>query len=143
MSNERTVILIDGDVLNYEAGFSSQYPVEWDEDLWTLHGDMGRAKDYIHERIAELEEHLGATSTIVAFSDSANFRRKLNPLYKSNRRASFKPILIKPIREWMKDTFHCEQWPNLEADDVLSILATERPNRLDTRIIVGAQMNFG
>lgn len=141
-NKEQTVILIDGDVLAYEAGFTSQYPVEWEEDLWTLHGDMGRAKDYVHERINELEEHLGATSTIIAFSDSANFRRKLNPLYKSNRRASFKPILIKPIREWMKETFECECWPNLEADDVLSILATERPNRLDTRIIVSIDKDF-
>jgi hypothetical protein len=34
MSNkEQTVILIDGDVLAYEAGFTSQYPVEWEEDL--------------------------------------------------------------------------------------------------------------
>ena len=140
--NNRINILIYGDVIAYEAAFIAQYPVEWEDDLWTLHADMGRAKDYIHERITELEERLGAKTTTIAFSDRANFRRKLNPMYKSNRRSSFKPIILKACREWMMDTYNSECWPNLEADDVLSILATERPNRLDTRIIVSIDKDF-
>ena len=78
----------------------------------------------------------------MALSDKTNFRRKLNPLYKANRRATFRPIGLKPIREWMEEKYQTECWPNLEADDVLGILASERPNRLDKRIIVSIDKDF-
>jgi len=139
---KRTVILIDGDVLAYQGAFVGQKNVQWEEDLWTVHADIARARAHIQERVDTFKEHLEADDVIMALSDRTNFRRKLNPLYKANRRDSFKPIGLKPVREWIQQTYQTECWQNLEADDVLSILATERPNRLDHRIIVSIDKDF-
>ena len=138
----RNVILVDGDILVYEGAFIAQKNLQWEDDLWTVHADIAVAKVYIHERIASFTEKLEATDVIVALSDKTNFRRKLNPLYKANRRTTLKPIGLKPVREWIEQKYHVECWPNLEADDVLSVLATERPNRLDHRIIVSIDKDF-
>lgn len=140
--NDRRVILIDGDVLVYQGAFVGQRNVQWEEDLWTVHADIAVSKAYIQERIDSFKEKLEANDVIVALSDRTNFRRKLNPLYKANRRESLKPIGLKPIRHWLTTNYKTECWPNLEADDVLSILATERPNRLDHRIIISIDKDF-
>ena len=138
----KTVILIDGDVLAYEAAFIAQKNIQWEEDLWTVHADVARARGHIQERIDSFMERLEADSVVVALSDKTNFRRKLNPLYKANRRATFRPIGLQPIRQWLTEKYQTECWRNLEADDVLSILATERPNRKDRRIIVSIDKDF-
>jgi len=83
-----------------------------------------------------------ADDFILAISDKNNFRRKLNPQYKANRRSKFAPIGLSPIRDWMAKEYGTVTYPNLEADDVLSILATERPNRQDKRIIVSIDKDF-
>jgi len=140
--NNNVVILIDGDVLAYEGAFIAQKNIQWEDELWTVHADLSVAKAHIQERIASFKEQMDATDVIVALSDRSNFRRKLNPLYKANRRQSFRPIGLAPVREWLKEKYQVECWPNLEADDVLSILATERPNRLDKRIIVSIDKDF-
>lgn len=138
----KTIILIDGDILAYEGAFVGQKNIQWEEDLWTVHADVAASKAYIQERIDSFTEQMEADDVVVALSDSTNFRRKLNPLYKANRRQSFKPIGLKAVRKWMEERYAVECWPNLEADDVLSILATERPNRLDRRIIVSIDKDF-
>ena len=140
--NDRTVILLDGDILAYEGAFVAQKNIQWEEDLWTVHSDVARARGYIQERIDSFVERLEANDVVVALSDKTNFRRKLNPLYKANRRASFRPIGLQAVREWMEEKYQVECWPNLEADDVLGILASERPNRRDKRIIVSIDKDF-
>jgi len=52
------------------------------------------------------------------------------------------PIILKPMREWMLNELDAQLWPNIEADDVLSILATEYPNWKDKRIIVSIDKDF-
>jgi len=52
------------------------------------------------------------------------------------------PIILKPMKEWMINELDAQLWANVEADDVLSILATERPNRQDKRIIVSIDKDF-
>jgi len=140
--SDNIVMLVDADVLAYEAAFIAQEPIQWEEDMWTLHGDMGIARDCVHRRLDAFREKLGATDMMLALSDPRNFRRKLNPLYKAGRRKTLKPILLREVRKWIAGEFPTSCWRNLEADDVLSILATERPNRKDTRIIVSIDKDF-
>ena len=136
------VILIDGDILAFEGSFSAQETIQWKEDLWTIHGDTAKAKCHILDRVSCIQDELGATQTIMAFSHPLNFRKKLNPTYKSNRAKSFRPIMLNPLRDWMKEEWESYCWEWLEADDVLGILATERPNRKDKRIIVSIDKDF-
>lgn len=138
----KTTLLIDGDVLAFDGAFAGQEAIQWQEDLWTLHGDSAKGKTHISNRISEIQETLNADSTIIAFTHKQNFRKVLNPDYKSNRKGKFRPLLIQPLKEWMAETWESYCWDWLEADDVLSILATERPNRKDKRIIVSIDKDF-
>ena len=31
-------LLIDGDIIAYRAASATEVPIQWEEDLWTLHG---------------------------------------------------------------------------------------------------------
>jgi len=137
-----TILLIDADVLAYQAAFMAQAPIQWNEDLWTVHSDLAVAKTWIVERIETFKKKLDGDEVILAISDKNNFRRKLNPTYKANRRSKMAPIGLDPIRAWMKLKYGTVTYPNLEADDVLAILATERPNRIDRRVIVSIDKDF-
>jgi DNA polymerase-1 len=138
----KTTLLIDGDVLAYQSAFIAQTNFQWEEELWTVQSDLAIAKEWIVDRLATFKEKTNADDYILAISDRNNFRRKLFPDYKANRRSKFAPIGLKPIREWLDQEYGTVIYPNLEADDVLAILATERPDRNDERIIVSIDKDF-
>lgn len=138
----KTTILIDADVLAFEASIIAQEGIQWEEELWTVHADMAVAKERVIARIEQFKDLLKADEVVLALSDRANFRRKLFPDYKANRRKAVLPIIIKPMKEWMIKELDAQLWANIEADDILSILATERPNRLDKRVIVSIDKDF-
>lgn len=138
----KTTMLIDADVLAYQSAFTAQSNIQWKEDLWTVHTDLAVAKTWIVDRLDTFKKRLKADDFILAISDKNNFRRKLFPAYKANRRSKFAPIGLNPIRDWMAEEYGTVIYPNLEADDVLAVLATERPNRLDKRIIVSIDKDF-
>ena len=138
----KTTILIDADVLAFEASIIAQEGIQWEEELWTVHADMAVAKERVIARIEQFKDLLKADEVVLALSDRANFRRKLFPDYKANRRKSVLPIILKPMKEWMIKELDAQLWANIEADDILSILATERPNRLDKRVIVSIDKDF-
>jgi|TARA_R100000482_G_scaffold56309_2_gene20197 DNA polymerase-1 len=138
----KTTILIDGDVLAFEAAFVGQEVIQWDDELWTVHGDSALAKTHLSNKIAEIQKVLKADKTVLAFSHSQNFRKILNPDYKSNRKGGFRPILLKPLKEWMSEKWESHCWDYLEADDVLSILATDKTDKDEVKIIVSIDKDF-
>ena len=137
-----TTLLIDADVLAYQSAFTAQANIQWKEELWTVHTDLAIAKTWIVDRLETFKKRMKADDFILAISDKNNFRRKLNSEYKANRRSKFAPIGLDPIRAWLAEEYGTVIYPNLEADDVLAILATERPNRKDKRIIVSVDKDF-
>jgi DNA polymerase I len=138
----KTTILIDADVLAFEASIIAQENIQWEEEMWTVQADMAVAKERVTGRIEQFKDLLKADEVVLALSDRANFRRKLFPDYKYNRRKSVLPIILRPMKEWMINELDAQLWANVEADDVLSILATERLNRQDKRIIVSIDKDF-
>ena len=116
-----TTLLIDGDVLAFDGSFAGQEIIQWDEELWTTHGDSAKGKTHISNRISKIQEVIEPDETIVAFTHPTNFRKVINPDYKANRKGQFRPLLLNPLKDWMKETWKSECWELLEADDVLSI----------------------
>lgn len=131
------VALIDGDISIYQAASVSQYPIEWDEDIWTLHGDMQAAKLYLDELIADICTELDVERLVMCLSDStSNWRKEVMPSYKSNRSGVMKPILLKPLRAYVHERYETWERPGLEGDDVLGILATHPTILPGQKIIV-------
>ena len=137
----KKTLLIDGDVLAYQSAFIAQANIQWEGELWTTHSDLALAKNWVIERLEMFKEKTGAVAFVIAISDKNNFRRKLNPLYKANRRSKFAPIGLSPMRDWMAEEYGTVIYPNLEADDTIAIMATDlTPD--EERIIVSIDKDF-
>jgi DNA polymerase-1 len=121
--NDRTLI-IDGDILIYKVACQVEQAIEWAEDLWTLHADFKEARDKLADTITYYELTLLAKRIVIALGSKDSFRKRLNPLYKSNRKKMRKPVVYQPLREWIQENYKCYIKPTLEGDDIVGILAT-------------------
>lgn len=119
-----TVALFDGDIFAYEIAAGAEEPIHWGDGLWTLHAWEEPAKAKLEGRIEELRDSIGAKKVIVALSDSVNWRHRVLPSYKENRKDTRKPMLLKVLKDHLANTFETFIRPTLEADDVLGILST-------------------
>tara|TARA_R100000482_G_scaffold20012_1_gene5748 strand:+ start:10903 stop:11649 length:747 start_codon:yes stop_codon:yes gene_type:complete len=128
-------LLIDGDIVAYKASTMSEHSIKWeDSTVWTLHADEEQGKYLALSEIEDLKTNLNADSITIALTDSNNFRKDVLPSYKDNRKEKRKPLILGAIRKWLIDEYGAIYYPNLEADDVLGILATQ-PQKKEERII--------
>ena len=124
MKYSARVAVIDADILLNKACRSAEEEVDWGNDQWMLWSDLDAVKHIIDDQVDSLVEDMNADRTILCFSDKENFRKHINPEYKSNRRGGRKPLCFKPALEYCKEQYPFRQFPNLEADDVIGIIAT-------------------
>ena len=71
-------------------------------------------------------DRLKADDAMVFLSDlGSNYRKDhVYPEYKQNRAGVHRPILFRPIRDYLIEAWNAQVWPRLEGDDMLSIMAT-------------------
>ena len=135
MSDKKTTLLIDADVLAFEASVIAEESIEWKDEMWTVHADMALAKARVINRVEEFKDMMKTNSVTMCLTDRANFRRVLNPDYKANRSKSRLPIILRQVKQWIIEELDGQMWANLEADDVISILATDKEMDEETIII--------
>ena len=135
MNNKKTTLLIDADVLAFEAAVVAEESIEWKDEMWTVHADMALAKARVVNRVEEFKDMMKTNSVTMCLTDRANFRRKLNPEYKANRSKSRLPIILRQVKQWIIEELDGQMWANLEADDIISILATDKEMDEETIII--------
>jgi DNA polymerase-1 len=86
--------------------------------------------------IKELVVRLKADKTVIALSDKENFRRRIDETYKASRKKSRKPIGLPSLRKRLLDKWDAVVIPELEADDILGIWATDEEFMPDHRKII-------
>jgi len=128
-----TKLLIDGDILIYKIATSAEVATNWG-DLWTLHCDQKKCEAEVDIAIDDLGSNLEADDYVVCLTDKDNFRKDILPSYKDNRKAKRKPMVLGALREYVMKKHNGVVWKNLEADDVMGIMATEPTD--EKRIIV-------
>lgn len=119
-----TVLLLDADIFCFQTASSVEQEIHWGDDLWTLHSDLAEAKAKVDDTVQYLKRKLDASEVILCFTDGENFRKKVYPAYKDNRKGVRKPLAYKELVAYCKETYETFTRPNLEADDVMGILAT-------------------
>lgn len=126
-----TMLLIDGDILLYQAASVAQQEVEFEEDVFTLFCNLSDAKDAAVTKLLNIIEEAKQQEDISSFhlclSDRKNFRKDVYPLYKATRSAR-KPLGYNALREWATGQYSCVSKPGIEADDCIGILATKPGN---------------
>ena len=127
----RTVI-IDGDVVVYKVaeGVAESFEVTTEENDEYIYRNIGwaskeAAKEYLESMIIKICQDCKADNPVICLSDmQSNFRKQINPNYKGNRK-TIKPILYEFLRNYMSESgYKIYEKPQLEADDVIGIIAT-------------------
>lgn len=145
----RTVI-IDGDVVVYKVAeaVADSYEIATSEDDDFIYRNIGWAKkdsaiEILENMIDKICKDCKADSVCIALSDMKNnFRKVVNPNYKGNRK-TIKPILYEFLRKYMNETgYKIYERPNLEADDVIGILATSEKIIKGDKVIWSLDKDF-
>ena len=124
-----TLLLIDGDIIAYKAAASAEVATNWGDGQWTLHSFEPDVEVRIEDQITKLME-APVQDCVIAFTDKHNFRKEVAPYYKANRKDVRKPMLLGYAKEYMSKQYNTIMYRNLEADDVLGILATKNPDTI-------------
>jgi DNA polymerase-1 len=122
--NNQKVMLVDGDLLAYKITSSLEEPIDWGNDVWTLHSDIKLGKDLWTQQIEYYKNYTHSKEIIICFSDKDNYRKQFEPTYKSYRKNIRKPVCYSALRDWIKKKYNWVSYKNLEGDDVIGILAT-------------------
>lgn len=143
-SKKKRVLLVDGDVLAYQAASSSEKDTDWGEGfhvLWTHEADL---EDYMEKWLDTLRETLEPDGMVFALSDSKhNWRKDVLPTYKANRKNTRKPLGLSYCKDYLREMYETYERPSLEADDILGILSTsKRIIKANERIIVSVDKDF-
>jgi DNA polymerase-1 len=120
-------LLIDADVVAYEAAASKEVATHWGDGYWTWHCEESQVQAAVLDKIEEYREALDATDVKLCLTDSeGNFRFSVLPSYKGHRKATKKPLVLKAIKEWLIEEHEAYFRPGLEGDDCMGILATAK-----------------
>lgn len=137
----KTTLLIDGDIVAYKVAARNEYTYydsEIKQDIYLCNNNEATAQ--IDEFLNLLTKQLKSDTMRVLLSDKKNFRKKVLPSYKENRKGQRKPVALGAMRQYLETAYKAEKWANLEADDVIGILATE--NTDEKRIMVSIDKDF-
>jgi DNA polymerase-1 len=129
--------LLDGDSFVYLAALAAATD-EWDG---TPTIDMDAGILYLTTEVEKVLYHLGADRVIMTFSDHARWRNEVLPTYKANRKAE-KPLAYVPLLEYVAQNYEVRQFPGLEGDDVMGILATHPTLLEGDKVIVSVDKDM-
>ena len=130
------LLLLDTDIFAYQATTSAETEVDLGGDIWSLTMDMQQAKDTFEATIDGIKARLETNDVLCCMSDHAgNFRKQVWPDYKSNRRKSRKPVGYVAFCDWVRETYSTATRPQLEADDVMGIIASKPGNEGKVTIV--------
>jgi DNA polymerase-1 len=138
-------LIIDGDIVAFRAA-SSAYEKRPDGTKFDLPEGIARART--EETMNQLMSQLHATSHSVWISGDNNFRFKLYPEYKANRKDQERPRWLEDCKEHLITGWGAEVTDGFEADDAMAMEATAKPGSIlvsidkDLRQIPGIHFNW-
>ena len=120
-------LLIDADGVAFSVAAACQRGIRWDDDIITSHVDLNECKESFQAVIRTYEEAVEEPcGVILCYSCPTRhyFRHDILPTYKGNRKGNAPPLGLRALIDWSKEEYDFKVKPNLEADDVMGILAT-------------------
>ena len=103
--NNNKMMIVDGDLIIYKIASSLEEPIDWGNDIWTLHSDLNVGKQLFKQNIEHYKNYTKSADVIIAFSDKENFRKQFDSSYKSYRKKIRKPICYQPLRKWVEKNY--------------------------------------
>lgn len=138
-------ILVDGDTIAFIAAAASQNTIETETGFVEPFARRVDGEAIVDNTIHWLKTKLKASDILIFLScpGEENWRLKVDPTYKSNRKASVRPLLLQPLKEYLRQKYGAQHYAFLEADDALGIFATSDTLCPGEKIVVGRDKDFG
>jgi DNA polymerase-1 len=133
----KRVLLIDADVLAYNAAFACETATEWEPGYWTWNVAWDEVVQAFDFELSTIMDTLGGDEAKLCLTDSeGNFRHAILPTYKGSRKGVRKPIVLKQFKQFLIDERGAYFRPGLEGDDCMGILSTRSNPDGEERVIV-------
>jgi|TARA_R110002074_G_scaffold132806_1_gene276352 DNA polymerase-1 len=126
-----TTLLIDGDILAFQAAAATEVATKWDDDMWTLHASEADGQRHIKDALVSIQNATGCKVMRVFLTGKKNYRTEILGTYKGNRKDTRKPMTLGALKGWLIDEYDAELTEPYEADDLIGIAATD-----DTETII-------
>lgn len=120
-------LLLDADIIAFAASANAEQAIDWGDTGTSRTTDIEGAKTRVVKQIERLKEKLDADDAIVCLSTPPYFRLDFFPEYKAHRTAGARPLALDEVKAFLREGaggYTVKAKPNLEADDVIGILAT-------------------
>lgn len=123
-------LLIDADYIVYKCCAATESEIDWGDDVITVTSRFSEAYSMVERELMGIATDLGCfDDSILFFTDSVNFRKRIDPAYKGHRNRK-KPCGYKRVINKLKEEYHVVVMPTLEADDALGIYATKEQGHI-------------
>jgi DNA polymerase-1 len=118
-------LLIDADFIVYKSCAGAEDEVDWGDDVITVVSKFSEAYSNVQRELTKIKNTFmwDVPEMVLFFSDSKNFRKKINPDYKGHRNRK-KPCGYRRVIKALQDDYEVIRMPELEADDAMGIYAT-------------------
>ena len=123
-------LLIDADFIVYKACAANESEIDWGDDVIVVTSRFSEAYAMVERELYKIANNLGCfDDSILFFTDSVNFRKRIDPAYKGHRNRK-KPCGYRRVINKLKEEYNVVVMPELEADDALGIYATKEQGHI-------------
>lgn len=128
MENKKQVLIVDGDILNFTVGRATEDYSDFGDQTCSSFSEEDAIK-LLDEGIQAIADKCGYEREDIIYSISCdrNYRKRLFPTYKSNRKDVVKPLGLKFLRDHLiknAEKYNLFMIEELEADDCMGIAGT-------------------
>lgn len=116
--------LIDGDIVAYQTAAVCSKDKAWDDTKVEATFDEADVRNTIQRMLDKWTARAGATERVVLLTGAGNFRKIVEPTYKSNRLDKPKPAALTYARSVLIDVHKARMVDGLEADDLIGLMLT-------------------
>ena len=123
-------LLIDADYIVYKCCAANETEIDWGDDVIVVSSRFSEAYNMVERELFKIANDLGCfDDSILFFTDSINFRKRIDPAYKGHRNRK-KPCGYRRVINKLKEEYNVVVMPELEADDALGIYATKEQGHI-------------
>ena len=118
-------LLIDADFIVYKSCAATETEIDFGDDVIVVTSKFSEAYSMVERELYRIATDLGCfDDSILFFTDSVNFRKRIDSAYKGHRNRK-KPCGYRRVINKLKEEYNVVVMPELEADDALGIYATK------------------
>jgi len=123
-------LLIDADFIVYKCCAANESEIDWGNDVIVVSSKFSEAYNMVERELYRIANDLSYyDDSILFFTDSVNFRKRIDPAYKGHRNRK-KPCGYRRVINKLKEEYHVVVMPELEADDAIGIYATKEQGHI-------------